>query len=270
MTNISTTKLDFILHNNDNSNTCLLFIHGLFGDKANLGIIERHFRQNFTTLSIDLRNHGKSFHSDDISYESMAQDVFNLTQSLDNLGNIIVIGHSMGGKVAMQYVCDFQQNPQAKHNIITFVSLDMAPVSYPKPRHKEVFAGLFEVVEQKPKTRTEATAIMLKHLDKDSAAFLLKSYRADCACFAFNLDVLYKNYMQILKWNEQLFERPCLIIKGGDSNYVTDDMSLDIAAQFPLIQIEEVKGAAHWLHAQKPQECIKYIEHFLIQIKDFL
>ncbi|MEF1291287.1 alpha/beta fold hydrolase, partial [Vibrio sp. M260118] len=113
----------------------IVLIHGLFGNLDNLGLLARDLKQDHQVLSIDLRNHGLSFQSHQHNYALMAQDVYQLLQHL-NLNRYTVVGHSMGGKVAMKLA------ELAPDQVDKLLVLDMAPVKYTQSRHDNVFNGL--------------------------------------------------------------------------------------------------------------------------------
>lgn len=125
------TKFDIAL---DNTVPPLLILHGLFGEANNWHSLANVFADNRPVVTVDLRNHGKSFHADDMSYPTMAADVVALMDSL-NITQAWVLGHSMGGKVATQLAFDW---PARVGGLIV---ADIAPVAY-SPRHNNVFAGL--------------------------------------------------------------------------------------------------------------------------------
>ncbi|MEY0813829.1 alpha/beta fold hydrolase, partial [Klebsiella pneumoniae] len=110
------------------SPTPVVLIHGLFGDLNNLGVLGRDLQKYFETIQIDVRNHGDSFRDDQMSYQQMAQDVINLIKSL-GYKNAILIGHSMGGKIAMAATA------LAPDFITQVVAIDIAPVAYQVRRH---------------------------------------------------------------------------------------------------------------------------------------
>ena len=120
----------------------ILLIHGLFGSLSNLGLLARDLVQDHTVISVDLRNHGHSFHSDTMSYPAMAEDLNHLLTDL-NISSAIVLGHSMGGKAAMA-LCNI-----AADKVNKLIVLDMAPVAYQQRRHDNVFSGLKAVIERK-------------------------------------------------------------------------------------------------------------------------
>lgn len=119
-----TTKLlnyQFNAINNSQISPTLVFIHGLFGDMNNLGVIARAFSEKYPILRLDLRNHGQSFHSEEMNYQLMAEDVLQVIAHL-NLTNVILIGHSMGGKTAMK--CAMLR----PHLIEKLIVIDIAPL----------------------------------------------------------------------------------------------------------------------------------------------
>ncbi|CAM3751755.1 Esterase YbfF [Vibrio aerogenes CECT 7868] len=244
----------------EGSGTPLLLIHGLFGNLDNLGSLSRDLKNDYQVIRIDLRNHGLSFHSDEHNYQVMATDVAQLLQSL-NLSDVIVVGHSMGGKVAMRLAAEF---PELVRSLII---MDMAPVQYKQHRHENVFAGLFALQEQCPATREEAMHIFAQHIEMLSVRqFLGKSlYREENQVrLRFNVSALFKNYQSILDWNDvPPVDKPVLFLKGADSDYITQDAQSAILKQFPKAKAHIIANTGHWLHAEKPQDVLRVIRRFL-------
>ena len=167
----------------------VVLIHGLFGSFSNLGLLARDLAQDHSVISLDLRNHGQSFHSDDHSYTLMAQDVAKLLNQKD-LEPVIIVGHSMGGKVAMKLA---EVAPQYVKQLII---LDMAPVAYQVHRHKDVFQGLIAVDQRKPTTRQQALDLLAQHIEIDGVRqFLSKSLykNDDVFTWRFNVNGLIEN-----------------------------------------------------------------------------
>lgn len=236
----------------------LVFLHGLFGDLNNLGIIARAFNTEYQILKIDLRNHGRSFHSTEMDYRLMAEDVKHLLEQL-RLREVILIGHSMGGKTAMATAA------LAPHLVEKLVVIDIAPVAYHQNRHAAFFAGLFAVSEAKPQNRTEAKQIMAQHIaDEGIAQFMLKSFdAASPEHFLFNLSALKQNYDNLMGWQTVLVEKPTLFIKGALSDYIQEQDRETILHQFPQAKSFIVANADHWVHAEKPETVVRAIEKFL-------
>lgn len=236
----------------------LIFIHGLFGDMDNLGVIARAFSEHYNILRIDLRNHGHSFHSEKMNYQLMAEDVIAVIRHL-NLSKVILIGHSMGGKTAMKItaLC-----PELVEKLIV---IDMSPMPYEGFGHKDVFNGLFAVKNAKPENRQQAKPILKQEInDEDVVQFMLKSFDVNSAdCFRFNLTALFNNYANIMDWEKVRVFTPTLFIKGGNSSYIKIENSEKILEQFPNATAFTINGSGHWVHAEKPDFVIRAIKRFL-------
>ncbi len=241
----------------------IILFHGLFGNLDNLGLLARDLKNDHQVISIDLRNHGESFHSDRHTYEEMAQDVVNCLETLD-IDSALVIGHSMGGKVAMK-LSEFI--PQKLAGLIV---LDMSPVAYTQRRHDEVFSGLFAVKAKKTGSRRQAMDILARHIETEGVRqFLGKSlYKPDDHfTWRFNVESLYHNYSAIIGWNPvPRCHIATLFIKGGNSDYIRPEHQALIAEQFPRAKAHIVANTGHWLHAEKPQEVLKIIRKFITSL----
>jgi esterase len=239
----------------------VILIHGLFGSLDNLGLLARPLSEQFRVISLDLRNHGASFHSDEMTYPQQAADVLAL---LDHLGldQVAIVGHSMGGKVAMQLA------KLAPARIRKLVVADIAPVAYPHARHRNVFAGLNATLANPPQSRSEAEALLAQHIEIPGVRqFLLKSLaRSESGWgWRFNVPALERNYANIMGWpdDQTRFEGPTLFIKGGDSDYVLPEYTDTVMAQFPAANARVIAGTGHWLHAEKPALFNKLVVDFL-------
>lgn len=234
----------------------LVLIHGLFGSLSNLGMLARGLQDDFNILQIDLRNHGLSPHSPVMNYEEMAKDVI---ETLDHLGiqQFSVIGHSMGGKVAMKLTALVADRVQR------LVVLDMSPYAYPTPHHDHIIQALMAVAEAKVASRKEATEIMQHYIQEIGVIqFLLKSF--DHGQWKFNVQILQAEYQQILSWHiQQPWPHPVLFLKGELSDYITSTQQQQlIQQQFPQARIETIKGASHWLHAEKTEAVLNAIRNY--------
>lgn len=258
----------------------VVLIHGLFGNLANLAVLARELRQHYQVLSLDLRNHGLSFHHPDHNYQIMANDVITLLDHL-NITQASLIGHSMGGKVAMKIA---EIIPQRIEKLLV---LDIAPVRYPPGAHDAIFAGLNRVVTLKPTDRTTATAILAQYIEQDNICqFLAKSlYKTESIHktkiedglsqkgtaplpplqWRFNLNALERHYLDILDWSPIAPNpTPTLFIKGSLSDYLVTTYQSAIKQQFPNAKGHIIHHAGHWLHAEKPIEVLRAISRFLI------
>lgn len=234
----------------------LILLHGLFGDKANLGQLARALATDFFIVCPDLPGHGDS--------PWQAMDWCHLTKAtmdlLDQLRltQVGLIGHSMGGKLAMQVAL---HHPQRVKQLIV---ADMAPVAYP-PSHTAVFAALNAVSQAGSQTRHEAEQQMLPYLpDRMVRLFLLKSFRPG-GQWGFDLAGIEQAYSTLMGWpaTELSYPGPSLFIHGGASRYVLPEYQAAIDQTFPAAQRVCLPGAGHWLHVDQP-------ERFLTEVVDFL
>ncbi len=234
----------------------VVLIHGLFGSIGNLGILARTLKSTHPVLQVDLRNHGLSPQTEEMNYTLMSQDVLD---TLDHLGiqQCILIGHSMGGKVAMRLAHLMPER------VAKLVVLDIAPVAYSVRHHDAVLQALFAVEQAQATSRTEATQIMRQFLHEEMVIqFLMKSFAQ--GNWRFNIHAIDRHYADILSWPEQpAFNQDTLFIRGGHSSYVQASYFSRIQTQFPLAKIETIEGAGHWLHAEKPDQVIALIQDFL-------
>ncbi|MEM0550025.1 MULTISPECIES: alpha/beta fold hydrolase [Aeromonas] len=239
----------------------VILIHGLFGSLDNLGLLARALGEHYRVISVDLRNHGTSFRSDDMSYPAQAADILALMDHL-GLDQAAIVGHSMGGKVGMQLA------KLAPARVSRLVVADMAPVAYPHSRHQNVFAGLNATLAAQPQSRSDAERILAEHIEIAGVRqFLLKSFAKgdDGWQWRFNVPALEENYANIMGWpeDERRFEGPVLFIKGGDSDYMQPQYSEAALAQFPAAKVRVIAGTGHWLHAEKPMLFNKLVVDFL-------
>ncbi len=146
----------------------LLILHGLFGSSRNWQSLARQYAGHFDVISVDLRNHGQSFHAPQMDYRVMAEDVSALINSVD-VADCLVIGHSMGGKVALQLAID---QPQLLKRMVI---ADIAPVSY-RHDHNETLDALMAVDLEQVNSRADADQQMQAHIPEAALrAFLLQN-----------------------------------------------------------------------------------------------
>lgn len=236
----------------------LLFIHGLFGDLNNLGVIARAFADEYHILRVDLRNHGQSFHSDEMTLPLMAEDIYHVVEHL-GLKELTVIGHSLGGKTAMMFTHLY---PNLVEKLVV---IDIAPVAYKENRHTNTFAGLKAVRDAKPGSRQQAREI-ISGLIRDEGVwqFMLKSFDLNSPeYFKFNLSSLERNYPKVMGWESVLVKQPTLFIKGANSDYILKEYTDETVAQFPNAKVHIINNAGHWVHAEKSDTVIETIRHFI-------
>ncbi|MDF2180021.1 alpha/beta fold hydrolase [Aliiglaciecola sp. CAU 1673] len=238
----------------------VVLLHGLFGNLENLNSIKRALQDQYQVVSLDLPDHGRSAHSNTFSYDDYARQVLG---TLDHLGleDIALLGHSMGGKVAMRMA---QLAPERFDKLMI---ADIAPVAYGH-RHQNVFNGLSAVDLATLSDRKEADVRMASHIQEPGVRqFLLKSLYQDEGGWQwrFNLPLLAAEYPDIIDWqaSEKPYSGPTLFIKGGQSDYIQADHRPAILQQFPNSQGKILQGAGHWLHAEKPTAFNKIVQDFL-------
>ncbi|MEH0835186.1 esterase [Pectobacterium cacticida] len=238
------------------NNLPIVLIHGLFGTLDNLGVLGRDLQHTHDILQIDLRNHGLSPRSPQMNYSAMAQDVITLLDEL-NIARVSVIGHSMGGKVAMAL------SAMIPERLGKLVAIDIAPVDYQVRRHDTIFAALRAVTEAGLSSRSEAAALMRQYIKEEGVIqFLLKSFQH--GEWRFNVPVLWDEYDNIVGWQEiPSWDGPILFIRGGNSPYLDDRYRDALLRQFPAARAHVVSGAGHWVHSEKPDAVLRAIHRFL-------
>ncbi len=242
----------------------VLLLHGLFGSAANLGMVARGLAEQFSVYSLDLPNHGQSPRREVMDYPAMAADVAAFIEAM-KLAPCRVLGHSMGGKVAMQLALE---HPELVDRLVV---ADIAPVQYP-PHHDDVLAGLDAVAESGPADRKRADAVLAEHVsDAGVRAFLLKSWQKDAGGrwdLLINREAIKANYRYLGEPNVPPspgghYPGPVLFIAGSESNYVRAEHREAVLALFPNAEVKFMQGAGHWLHAEKPAVFNKLATRFL-------
>jgi len=238
-------------------------LHGLFGMGSNLGGLARSLQDDFAVLGVDLPNHGRSQWMHDASLDLMAQTVSVELRALNDRPWWLV-GHSLGGKVAMQMALDDSSR------VAGLVVADIAPVAYP-PRHERVFAALHEVERARPRSRQAARLLLHAQVDEPGVAdFLglsLEEQGDGSMGWRFNLAGLERNYPQFLAAPRGAtpYHGPTLFIKGERSDYMQPEHTPMIRALFPRARIHQIAGAGHWLHAEKPARFATLVRNFLLE-----
>ena len=251
--------VNYQIHSDSPDKPWIMLIHGLFGSMDNLSALRRQFTESFQVLSIDLPDHGKSAFTQTFSFEQYANLICELLDSLE-IKQLSIVGHSLGGKVAMQLA--LQQQALVSHLIV----LDIAPVAY-TPRHSNVFQGLNNVALADITSRKEADMALSKYIEESTTRqFLLKSLynENDMWNWRFNLALLQKDYAKISAAITSVdpYMGPVLFIKGEHSDYILLEHKQAVLQLFPNSQSKMIRGTGHWLHAEKPQLCIKIIRTF--------
>ncbi|WNC70176.1 alpha/beta fold hydrolase [Thalassotalea nanhaiensis] len=257
---ITSQHLPFLNHVIRGEGEPLVLIHGLFGSLENLNMVAKTLADHFKVISVDVRNHGSSFHHKSMNYEEMSDDIFALLDHL-NINSCDILGHSMGGKIAMQ--CALSKPERIKKLIVA----DIAPVEYP-PHHNEIIAGLLSINTKEINNRQDADKQLAKYVNEPGVRqFLLKNLIKTESGFTWraNIENVANDYNSIAQGFElrRQFNGPTLFIKGGNSNYITSEHQAVISTLFPLAKAKIIQGAGHWLHAEKTVAFNKIVNDFL-------
>lgn len=242
----------------------VLVLHGLFGSLGNWGWHSKQLAEHFAVYGVDLRNHGDSPHADSLDYQLMAEDVRQLISAL-GLDSCSIVGHSMGGKVAMQLALS---HPELVERLVV---VDIAPVAYPEDAdgHMNVLAAMDAVALNEIKSRTEAEETLKDYIAEEPIRkFILTNLvRNDEGAFEWRLnkDGIRENYpaLRAAPVVEESFDKPVLFVKGSLSNYILPEHELAIKEAFPAASVKVIMEAGHWLHAEQPQALQKLLLKFL-------
>jgi len=239
----------------------LVLLHGLFGSADNwLGVAPK-LAEKFGIIALDLRNHGRSPHHAEMDYPLMAADVekFFVAQKI---ASAHVIGHSMGGKVAMQFALDFPAR------VKKLVIVDMAPRAYARA-HDKIFTALLALDLPSFQTRQQIEEALAPEIPSlNLRRFLLKNLGRDAQggfVWKMNLRGMAENYSrlgEVLNAGKE-FSGPTLFIRGGRSDYINAADEAAIRRQFPAAEIQTIAAANHWVHADAPEEFVRLVLDFL-------
>ena len=240
----------------------LLVFHGLFGMLDNWATFGKEFGELFPTHLIDLRNHGKSFQSDEMNYPVLVEDILNY-MNFHGLQKINLLGHSLGGKVVMSFAITY---PEKVEKLIV---ADISPKAYP-PHHQGIFKALKSVDFDKITTRQEAENILSQYISSKSVIqFLSKNlYWTDDKKlnWRFNLKALDEHYNEFVTNAIQFgkFMGETLFIGGEKSDYILPEDQFLIKEQFPNSTIISISNAGHWVQAENPKDFNEAVKSFLI------
>jgi len=235
----------------------IIILHGLFGMLDNWQSFAKKLAEDYMVILIDQRNHGKSPHSEEFNYTLLAED---LKYFLDTnwMYKVHIIGHSMGGKTAMQFANLF---PDTVDKLIV---VDIGPNQNPRG-HDSIFEALNSVNISKISSRKEVQEILSSKIDDISVIlFLMKNLQRNKSGgykWKMNLTSLEKNYKNILAGIEvdTLIEVDTVFVRGDRSNYITTEVEQDIKDKFTSYKIETIKDSGHWIHAEQADALYKTI-----------
>ncbi|MEI8046096.1 MAG: alpha/beta fold hydrolase [Bacteroidota bacterium] len=240
-----------------------IILHGLFGQSDNWVTVGRRIADQFHVYIPDQRNHGQSPHTSIHSFPAMADDLAEFIEDHE-IENPILIGHSMGGKVAMTYALE---NPEKVKKLVV---VDISPRKYPERiTHTQVISQMLNIDLENTATRGEVEKILnLRITDPRVRMFIMKNlyykihgklaWRLNLDAINQSMDLLFDGIR-----SENQYKGPTLFIRGGKSDYVPDEDITLITSLFPEAVIKTISGASHWVHADAPEELCYLLSEFL-------
>lgn len=237
-------------------------LHGLFGSSDNWQTHAKRLAEYFEVYLVDQRNHGHSPWSEEFTYELLAEDLKELIDK-EGLEEIILLGHSMGGKTAMRFA---QKYPELVKKLII---VDMGVKGYPM-HHGSILEGLNTIDLSVHKTRGAAQKALTPFVENESTRqFLLKNlYWVEKGQLGWriNIPVLEREMENIIApLEEGEVMTPTLFMRGGKSNYILDEDFDQIESYFPISQINTIEEAGHWIHAEAPKEFLDTVLGFCLR-----
>ncbi len=241
--------------------TPVVILHGLLGSLDNWQTFARKLGSDFKVFTVDLRNHGKSPHSSIHTYSAMAGDLLEFFDE-QGINKAHVIGHSMGGKVAMEFAIHHPER------LLKLIVVDISPRSY-EGTHDEILDALSNLDISIITSRAEADSMLERSIpDFSVRQFLLKNLdRQGDGTFQWkmNLKALEDNYQNInvpVTSGQQL-NVPTLVIRGGKSGYVNENDMASFRQLFTTVDLITIPQSGHWVHAEAPDEFYQAVRSFL-------
>jgi esterase len=243
----------------------VILLHGLFGSGANLGGLSRALREHFSVYSLDLPSHGRSQWLQPLTMSTLTAAV---EDGLDHAayGCAHVVGHSLGGKVAMELALS------RPGQVASLTVADIAPVAY-SARHDAVFAALEAVAQARCVSRESAASLMREYLVEETVVqFLLTSLvRTGDSVMAWRFDWrgisdAYSSFLAAPVGGRS-YEGPVQFIRGAESDYIRKEHHPAIDVLFPRASLQVIPGAGHWLHAEQASAFNELVLRFLQSVQ---
>ena len=243
----------------------LIIMHGLFGSARNWQGIAKQLSDRYTVYALDLRNHGSSAHADKMDYPSMVLDVIEFLDT-HNISDAVILGHSMGGKVAMELAMTFPDR------VNKLVIVDIAPVAY-KHNFDDILQALNSVPVESINSRKDADELLSEKIDVVSLRqFLLQNLVPNPLGgyqWRVNLRSIEQNMDNIMGFPTEsssvLFNKETLFISGEKSTYLAPRYLRVAEEMFPNASVHSVPNAGHWPHIESPAKFLNYLNTFLNQ-----
>ncbi len=240
----------------------LVILHGLFGSRDNWRSQARALAAGRVVLVPDMPNHGESVHTEDFSYHTVAQQLWQALDELD-VPRAALLGHSMGGKAAMAMALTELDRCAA------LVVVDIAPRRY-APRHAGILAGMKAVIAAGVTSRSAGEKILAEHIpEKAVRLFLLKSLVLDPDHssggeryrWQMNLQGIETHYETLSAWPFAgvTWSGPALQVRGALSPYVSDEDTQLMRTFFPALRVETIADSGHWVHAEQRETFLSVV-----------
>ncbi|QCE33114.1 alpha/beta fold hydrolase [Acetobacteraceae bacterium] len=254
----------------DPSQTVLILLHGVFGRGKNFGQIARVLSKDVQCMTLDLRNHGTA-PPGPLEISAMAKDVIDTCLSL-KLEKVILLGHSMGGKVAMSAALETENHPAEWHHILkALIIADIAPISFTSS-HRNMASDLARLEFPALKTRRMAADFLLENVpevtDPAIAAWLTQNLApGEYPYWETNIAQIALDFDNVANWpkekNLSPYTKSSLFLRGEKSDYIPTKSEAEIFRLFPKSEIKTIENAGHWLHAEQPQAFLHLVKNFL-------
>jgi esterase len=251
----------------------LIILHGLYGSSDNWVSIAKKIGDSFTVYLPDQRNHGQSPHSDTHNYNSMRDDLFEMVGEL-RIKKFFLAGHSMGGKTAIAFAAQW---PEMIYGLLI---ADISPFTNEETRkpeytqHLTILQTILSIDLSKIRSRNEAESLLSEKISSEKVrGFILKNlqrnagdiftWKLNALSLSENLDRIMEGIELNAEFTEPVTGFPVIFLKGGNSNYLEASDLASIRKVFPAAELIVIQGAGHWIHADKPDEVIKYLRKLL-------
>ena len=251
------------------NNPPLIIVHGLYGMSDNWVAIAKVLSEQFEVFVIDQRNHGNSPHSNEHNYNLLQEDLHEFMQDQE-IENPVLIGHSMGGKTVMNFAINYPEKINA------LIVVDISPRRYnsaqltdSSKKHMQILNAMNKINLADFNKRDDIKEHILKTIKEERIVnFILKNLKRETNSFKWKLNIkaIINNLEDIiadLNITDEISGFPTLFVRGKNSNYILDEDISFIEEKFPVAEIETIKNAGHWIHAEQPKEFIRVVEDFL-------
>ena len=248
-----------------------IILHGLYGMSDNWISFAQQMSATYKIYLLDLRNHGESSHDGSHTYADMVSDLL-LFMNSHEIDRAVILGHSMGGKVAMKFA---MENPERLSSLII---ADIAPIDYQGmgdssqiEQHRNIIDSMLVLPIGKIESRKEAESFLLERVKGSrTVRFLLKNIKRTESEYRWKLNlVVLREFLSEIAGglNVDLYTPitsfPVLAIRGAKSNYVQKEGKAALKRLFPMLKLVTIENAGHWLHAEQPEMFLNTIKEFL-------